>query len=206
MGLDISHYKLIPYQNERTEFFLKDEFDIGLRTGSIPNSNYKIKSVEGIWEYIAIFKSSEELTLANVYLNELADGYTNYKLRLVEGISTERDILEFEKNQKLSGLLKSSETSEIEIKTRKIQFQNVFYEGSLNCYVSYVKEVGYQRKGMSPDFFDYFENDCFYTDKISFEKLLEFSDKKNHMYDPDNIKTNFIENYEDGKSILLLSW
>lgn len=67
-------------------------------------------------------------------------------------------------------------------------------------------EAGYQRKGVVSSFYDDFKNNGVYLNKCDFERLLNYLDVSDTLVDPKNIKKNFIENYEKGKSFLYVSW
>ena len=119
----------------------------------------------------------------------------------------EEKIKKFEIEKGINNFNKTQNSIEIKLNdTRKIQFTGICYEGVLNRKVAYLKEVGYQRKGMGNGFSEYFKNDSFYCEQKSFEKLLDFNSSKNHMYEKGNIENNFIKNYTQGKSILMISW
>ncbi|MCP4163468.1 MAG: hypothetical protein GY760_25705 [Deltaproteobacteria bacterium] len=206
MGLDIYHYKLKKEPQKYKNYIICKELDLCIDADKF---NYKeYISETKVREYIsliAIFNTKEELQRAKDKLG-LNDGLSDYKLKLVGTYdSCEQAIVEFEKNNNLSGFEKSIYGDNININDSDIGFIDIAYDGIVqNVY--HCEEVGYQRKGMTREFYEYFNNDFYYADKESFEKLLEFSDPQGNMYNLKNIKENFINNYEENKSVFVTSW
>ncbi|WP_027394242.1 hypothetical protein [Aquimarina latercula] len=209
MGLDITHWKLSSEKTDSSQMFLKEEIELGVKDiNRLSEEVYKNSLVDGFWEFIAVFDNDQDLKLSRTELEELNDGYRHFKLVVSRTDELfEEKINKFEIDNGISNFNKKQDNIEIELKdSRKIQFTSICYEGKLNRKVAYFREAGYQRKGMGNGFSEYFKNDSFYCEQKSFKKLLDFSSPNNHMYEEGNIENNFIQNYTQGKSILMISW
>ena len=209
MGLDITHWKLLSEKTDSSQMFLKEEIELGIKDiNRLSEEVYKNSLVDGFWEFIAVFDNDQDLRLSRAELEELNDGYRHFKLVVSRTDELfEEKINKFEIDNGISSFNKKQDNIEIELKDcRKIQFTSICYEGKLNRKVAYFREAGYQRKGMGNGFSEYFKNDSFYCEKKNFKKLLDFSSPGNHMYEEGNIENNFIQNYTQGESILMISW
>lgn len=75
--------------------------------------------------------------------------------------------------------------------------------------VIYFETKGYQRKGMSVEFFLDFKNDELHFDLQSIERAYEYL-KQDHINTLEelqrNFQENFINNFVEGKSLFLISW
>ncbi|MEO1049905.1 MAG: hypothetical protein AAFX87_04750 [Bacteroidota bacterium] len=205
MGLDLWHYKLGEHLGTGCEYFLKEEVQCYLKTGFVPDFHYRHHKIQSFWEHVAIFETKEELIASSEYLDSQNDGYTDYKLRLTREKYFLDEIADFEQRNQLEEFQKSFEKHSISVRGEEIQFESILYEGSLTKEVVYLEEVGHQGTGMKSSFFNYFINDSFYMDWNSFLKLGEFIDGADYMK-VENIQTNFIENYEEGVSMMFMSW
>jgi len=209
MGLDITHWKISSEKTNSSQMFLKEEIELGVRDiNRFSEEVYTNSLVTGFWEFVAVFENEQDLQSSKSELEELNDGYRHFKLVVSKTDDLfEEKIKKFEIEKGINNFNKTHNNIEVKLNdTRKIQFTGICYEGDLNRKVVYLKEVGYQRKGMGNGFSEYFKNDSFYCEQKSFEKLLDFNSPKNHIYEKGNIENNFIKNYSQGKSILMISW
>ncbi len=209
MGLDITHWKLSSKKNDSAQMFLKEEIELGMRdVNRLPEEVYTNSIVDGFWEFVAVFDNDQDLQSSKKELEELNDGYRHFILILSRTDELfEEKIKKFEIDNGIKDFNKNQNNIELELKdTRKIQFKSICYEGKLKRKVAYFQELGYQRKGMGDGFSEYFTNDSFYCEQKNFKKLLDFNSPINHMYEEGNIEKNFIQNYAQGESILMISW
>jgi hypothetical protein len=207
MGLDIYHFKMVNKPVRKEDHILRKELARDMINKYGFEKYLKREKVDGIFSLIALLKTPEDLATGKEYLESVDDAYTDYKLKLVGTLGSCKDkIKEFEDKEGLIEFKKHTFEETVYIGARSIKYTDIAYKGLLEQDVFFTAGVGYQRKGMNAEFYNYFQNDTYYADKESFEKLLEFSDPENHMYNPTNVKENFIDKYEYGRSVLLLSW
>lgn len=207
MGLDITHMKITTSPTSSSIFILKDELTHSLVDSDVNSIPFQTKVVHGTWEYIAIFENEADLILAQSEINSFSDGYCLYHLFLTQGTADLKEqIKALEDKMQLNQLIKKEEPTTVHINGKSVSFLSISYEGMLEKEGVFVKEAGYQRKGMANGFSNFYQNDSYYQQKENFEKLLEFRTSESQALDAQNIETNFIENYEAGKSLLGISW
>ncbi|MDO1446339.1 hypothetical protein Q0590_08760 [Rhodocytophaga aerolata] len=75
--------------------------------------------------------------------------------------------------------------------------------------VIYLKEIGYQRKGMKRKFYEDFQNDKLYLDLSSVKKAYQYLEG-DHITPLKELQRsfqqNFIDNFIEGKSIFWANW
>lgn len=216
MGLDIYHKKVTDTPERCVSELMEDEFPSIIYACELPPAAFsrlgfdrfiKKELVPGYFDKVAIFLNEENKALAKPYLLNSKDPEEDFQLFMVGPLKDcEEKLLDFEIQNNLEPDTREILASNIEIGNRVIEFQSVLYDCKVKREILYYEEMGYQRKGMSAEFYEYFKKDAYYVEKRDFMKLLDFMDPENHMYDPENIRKNFIDNYEEGKSVLSLSW
>ncbi|MEV6771097.1 hypothetical protein AB0N05_21005 [Nocardia sp. NPDC051030] len=82
---------------------------------------------------------------------------------------------------------------------------NLSYYEPVIIPVIHIVDAGYQRKGMASGFYDHFRNLGHYVREEDFRMLEEFADP-DYFDTTANIRKNFLENYERGRSILTSWW
>jgi hypothetical protein len=209
MGLDISHYKIIDGAVDEyppgLTYAVKDNFG-----GYDVNDEYFRK----YWTLIKIYKrlSSTKYVINKNEFEPTRQIWQEWNSKVhVELITKE----------KLRSLLNEKNA---EVKPNKIYFlKNESNWFSLNLFEYrttegfYLKQVGYQRKGVKDEFFQHFDINkkgiTRYTQKEKFELVYELIGKYyEHDTDEDIIqlrtqyKKDFIGKYEEGKSILSISY
>jgi len=140
MGLDITHWKLLPEKTYSSEMFLKEEIELGMNDiNNLNNEAFKDVLVNGMWEFVAVFDNVEDLELAKYEVSSLNDGYRNIKLLLSKtGELYHEKISHFEIENGIKEFDITQDTIEIDLEDgRKIQFESICYEGKLSCKVAY---------------------------------------------------------------------
>ena len=212
MGLDIYHLKstLSPKirvidQNKykMASYVVLDELQNPEKFSAYVNNEL----LESFISKVALFETKEDLLLLKDLLENSKVLHDDYGLFLVgDERQNGEEILEFEVSQNLEPNTRSIHEDHLELQEKRIHFKTIVYECKIYQNIIYTEEVGYQRKGMNKDFYKSFLNDYYYTEKEAFEKLLNYTDPTNHMFNPENIKKEFIDTYEEDKSILYISW
>lgn len=209
MGLDISHYKVIDESNVEYPPSL-----IYVKKNSFEGYDVKQDYFKKYWKSIKIYNwlSSTKYVINRSEFEPTRQIWNEWNPKVhVELITREE----------LWSLLKEKNA---EVKSNEIYFlkkESKWFSLNLYNYKEtegfYLKQVGYQRKGVQDEFFQHFDTNktgiTRYTNKEQFELIFKLIGKYyEHDTDEDvnqlriQYKKDFIEKYEEGKSILSISY
>lgn len=212
MGLDVTHYMFSHSPNDEGRQLTIEDWDLDCNV----SLQYFSKYITDVWEYdfdktIALVK--DEQTLEKLRKDQLFDemgymavfvGTTDNKLRT--------NLATFIKNEKLDKLEKSGFT----IESNGIKYSELSFGERVIKKGFYYDEVGYQRQGMNKLFYDTFRTNIFlWGEKKDFD--LAFKCVGGDYYKDSwsiealdrlkaNFKTNFVDKFVFGQSILCVSF
>ena len=204
MGLDIYHNKAVLTENPSTELIYLSQLS-GEKESLRAFVKQDIRKEN--FSLAAVFSCQSDLETASPILKASKDTYDFFQL-----FGLKDDELFNSKLKHLENIYAlEADSCEIlddylDFGTQRIYFDVVNYHCSIKREVLYSINAGHQRKGMKAAFFEFFENDSFYTGKEYFYKLEEFLDSDSHMFDYENFLNSFLNNYEEGRSFLSISW
>lgn len=84
------------------------------------------------------------------------------------------------------------------------RYNDWFHKDDYGNEVLYFAEKGYQRKGVTKEFYVDFENCVPYFEKRAVEKAMLYLDLNSPF--SANFKENFVDNFIEGESIFWASW
>ncbi|MFI4963681.1 MAG: hypothetical protein ACHP6H_07500 [Legionellales bacterium] len=89
----------------------------------------------------------------------------------------------------------------------EIFFHTVSFKTGVQTHkILYYNEVGYQRKGMRPEFYEDFENCKDHFERDAVIKAFAYIDPGRPDWVRSNFQKNFIDNFIEGESIFCVSW
>lgn len=215
MGLDIYHYKMIPPPGEGREkayikMYLRDLLPSVVRRYGLDRIAYGVPA----WDThhrLSIFPDlrSKDIAIEKRLIRPYETEGVHWLLGTVASCADQVRELE----EKLG--LDSTRASRHDLKTYEpdrttMEFgETIYWSRTVTVMGSYVEEVGYQRKGMIPEFRREYFQDFHYPEYSRFLALpsyLDFEDDEDDgdFYKPymENLRKNFIDNYEEGRSLL----
>ena len=205
MGLDIYHEKASYESHEEGDIYYQTEFE----QNALSKSNIK--------QFIQLVPDTEVVHTV-LFLNTVqdkeyeqskrdSDGYPEENVTyLVGSVGENLDILnELEEKMKLTRD-QAWFTSMKAVSPQEYQYKLAIYSKPIESLGLYFSEVGHQRKCMSDQFYTDYKNDHLYLDLKDFENLLQYVAQHECPDAYRNIQQYFIDNYEEGKSILSVSW
>lgn len=215
MGLDVNHYKLTKFPENKDDFIIFDDnWDIDCNV-----------SIENYREFITDIED-EEID-KDILIIKKEDDYDKI---LKEGLISEDNIIKVfvgEKHKWIWKQIINDYINENKIKnvwdeiitigSKDLEFMTVSTYKSVIVKGMYYNEIGYQRKSMCDKFYEIFQNGIysFYGKKEDFDLAYDCVGgdwyEKNWGIDTVNeirqyFKENFIDKYEFGKSLLSVSF
>lgn len=212
MGLDVSHVQLTLTSNDNHRFFYLDDWESGC---NVPLKNYSkyITTIDDLDfnKVLAIIENEEEyektkkrdwfaaMDYLNVFIGEL-----NHTM--------EEQIATFISSQKLDKL----ETSRLIFECDGLKYQTIAFGEPIKVQgVYYTDDIGYQRKGMSNAFYETFKEYMLWGNKEDFELAYTCVGDEWYLKNwgeravsemREDFKANFIDKFEFGKSLLVVSF
>lgn len=98
--------------------------------------------------------------------------------------------------------LLASECPELEEKFSRYKQMKLFPGEDYYDEVYYFRDISYQRKGVTKEFYKKVENDKCIVDKKELQGILAFIDETNK----GDFKANFIDKFIDGQTFVIVSW
>lgn len=203
MGLDISHDKATIEPNDEWNIYYESEFSkVALEQYRFSDYLQDVPDFEFL-HTVYFFKTPEDKSYAES--KREADGHKEDTVTyLLSSQNTESELVAIEKRY---GLNRSEArfSSGGELYPRKYAYKLALYSREIKGSGLYYYEAGYQRKCMDEAFYTLYQSDHIYVAKEDFENLLNHVDVDCHeAYE--NIKKNFVDAYERGKSMLRISY
>ena len=212
MGLDVSHVQLTLTPNDEGNFFYMEEWN---SICNVPLENYLkyITAIDDIKYSKSILIVENEKQFEELKNKERFDKTDYLEIFIGEMNDTmQKQLSEFIVNQKLDKLVKfQSKCEEHEIECNTIYFiEPIKVQG-----MYYLDNIGYQRKGMSGLFYDTFKKYVVWGKKEDFdlaytcvadEWYVEHFGQEAVNKMRKNFKENFVDKFEFGKSLLLVSF
>ena len=204
MGLDISHIQLTLYPKNASDFLYVEDWDLQCNVPLEVYSKYiqKIDELD-FNKSIIVVQNDKDLEKLNK-TNRFDTG--NY-LKIFIGQyddQMKRDIDNFITREKLDKLeLSKISTERDNVEYREISFgEPIKIEG-----IYYIDDIGYQRKGMSKQYYELFKLCELRGKKEDFELAYSCIEGSPRSYDDSaelkkNFKENFLDKFEFGTSLL----
>lgn len=212
MGLDVSHQQLTLTPVNKNDFYTIDDWDLDCNVSLKHYSKYittiddldfdktivLVKSEED-YEALKKLKCFGESDFLKVFVGELSD-------------KTKTQIGKFIVSQKLDKL----ETIHLGCEHDGIKYHTISFGEPIKVQgMYYIDDVGYQRKGMSNQFYDAFRKYMLWGEKSDFD--LAYTFVKDEWYVDSNgqsismgtkkyFKDHFLDKFEFGKSLLCVSF
>ena len=208
MGLDIYHAIPSIKTNDTLEFFTMDEF--AANPDFLKPYNHLLVEIDDFDFEVLIFPDQRTKDL----VIQRTPGYSEKPAIVGEYENIAGPLLEIATRHGLQHkepmVLKSIDNLlSLEI-GREVYYHTAWYDsGAKKIKGLYWTEKGYQRKNMSPAFYQDFENCKLYFDKAAVIKAsayLQTRDATQMETLRAEFKTNFIDNFVEGESIFFASW
>lgn len=210
MGLDISHYKIT--EEEQIEY----PPDLGV----VERANfmgYDVKSdfFNSFWKRIKIYKwiSSSKFVTEESKLESTKKIWNEWNPNVNVNLISKEDLNDLSKykNYRLQS------DNEIYILKKEAKWYSLNLLEFTETEGFYHKQIGYQRKGVTDNFFEYFNINetgiTRFTKKEKFEKVFKLIGKYYEHDTGEDVKQlkfqyqrDFLNKYEKGKSILSISY
>jgi hypothetical protein len=202
MGLDVTHYKLTHSPKDLGDYLTLEGWDFDC---NVPISNYKnyITDIEeyNLYKSILIVKNNNDLEkLKNIAFTDL-DSYMHIFVG-EENAAMQEKIENYVKKHQLHNL----ERNGLNIEHNNIEYSSILFSRLETVKGVYFNEVGYQRKSMNAEFYKKF-NRYLWGKKEDFELAYNCIESKLYYKEARaHFKTNFLDTFEFGKSLLCASF
>lgn len=204
MGLDLCHSKASLEPNNEGNVYYQDQFSQdALEKHGLQKYIQEVPDIQHL-HTVCILKTLEDKTYKEACREK--DGYSEGKVSyLLASQNTENELSAIEEKY---GLERSQAwfSSAGELSPRNFRFKFVLYSRDTTSLGLYYYDVGYQRKCMDDKFYEIYKGDYIYTAREDFENLLNHVLAEEFPEAYENIKKNFVDSYEEGKSMLYVSW
>ncbi|MFK7770996.1 MAG: hypothetical protein AB8F94_02610 [Saprospiraceae bacterium] len=209
MGLDIYHSKLVTKRPTKIGFsndgiYLEDNF------GKFNKRDWQF--IEPFVKEIEYYRRVKSIFFSIIpsEIEFLMKELKNQDILFAENqINLENEIKSFEEKQSLTQYYK-------EVITNSPPWNQIKYFDKEIKSGFYTKQVGYQREGMKSEFWTYFNYKSkyhYYFDKEDFLKAYSFvghhwehDSKEDIRLRKERFKTGFVDQFENGKSFMTLSF
>lgn len=118
----------------------------------------------------------------------------------------EDNVFKIEKANHLNGMHKFIKTIGKENEAGKSIIWIEYAPNYRQVPVIYCKEIGYQRKGMEPGFYEVFEDCKLYFKKEDILRASNYLSPIDSKYYTGTFREQFIDNFIEGESIFFASW
>jgi hypothetical protein len=202
MGLDLLHVRLSA-QDERTpEFFTLKELEVF--PGIVERHRHLITEVLDTKCIFTIYLFPDERDKQEY---EKWPGKSESAAFLIGGIpDMEEDVFKIEKANHLNGIHKFIERIGKENEDGKSIIRIEYAPTYEHVPVIYWKEIGYQRKGMEPAFYEAFEDCKLYFKREDTLRASTYLSPVGSKYYTGTFKEQFIDNFIECESIFFASW
>lgn len=202
MGLDLLHVRLSAKDEHTPEFFTVEELDVF--PGIVERHRDLITEIDDVESIFTIYLFSDEKDRQEYEWRKKENGNVVFLVGEFDNIVDE--IFKIENDKGLGSMHRFITEIGGENRTEKDPVMIEYAETYTRVPVIYWKEIGYQRKGMDPAFYEAFENCKLYFRKEDVLRASTYRSGVDSKYYQRTFQEEFIDNFIEGESIFLASW